>query len=212
MMKRVMLLLLAVVSFAFTATAGDKDKKKKADTDKKSATTAASTTNDKEINWMTLDDVQAAMRKEPRKVLVDFYTSWCGWCKVMDRKTYSNPEIIKYINEKFYAVKFDAERKDTVSFLNKEYGFNPQKRANEFAVLLIGENLSYPTTVFLMENFQTPSALPGFQDVPKMEMILKYLGENTYKSTQFPEYQKAFVPTFKVLPDVPVSPGGTPAH
>lgn len=194
MMKRVMLLLLAVASFAFTATAGDKDKK------------SATVSNNKEINWLTLDEVQAAMRKEPRKVLIDFYTSWCGWCKVMDRKTYSNPEIIKYINEKFYAVKFDAERRDTVMFLNKEYPFNETRRTNEFAVFVMNGQLSYPTTVFMMENFQTPSALPGYQDVPKLEMVLKYLGEDTYKTVQFPEYQKAFTPTFKVLPEEPASP------
>lgn len=203
MMKRVMLLMLAVASITFTA--GAQDKKKKAGADKKSVAVS------NEINWMTLDEVQAAMRKEPRKVLIDFYTDWCGWCKVMDRKTYSNPEIIQYINEKFYAVKFDAERKDTVSFLNKEYGFSPEKRANEFAAFVMNGQMSYPTTVFMMENFQTPSALPGYQDVPKLEMVLKYLGEDTYKTVQFPDYQKSFTPTFKVLPEPQVSPGAQPA-
>jgi thioredoxin-related protein len=205
-MKRVLLLLLAITTITFTASAGDKNKKKPA-ADKK-ATAEAATEN--EIHWMTLDEVQVAMRKQPKKVLIDFYTGWCGWCKVMDRKTYSNPEIIKYVNDKFYAVKFDAERKDTVAFLNKEYGFQPEIRANGFAALLLGSQMSYPTTVFMMENFQNPQAVPGYQAVPQMEGVLKYLGENRYQSQKWDEYQKEFKPEFKEIPEAPPTPGGVP--
>ncbi|MBL7719576.1 MAG: DUF255 domain-containing protein [Flavipsychrobacter sp.] len=135
-----------------------------------------------EVNWMTLDEVQAAMKKEPRKVLIDFYTSWCGWCKVMDRKTYSNPDVIKYINEKFYAVKFDAERKDTVMFLGKAYSFPIGNNANELALELLQGRLSYPSTVFLTEGFQSPTVVPGYLDVGKMEMVLKFLCKLPFNS------------------------------
>lgn len=193
-------LLLAFLAFTFTATAGDKDKNKK---------TSAKDAN-KEINWMTVDEVQAAMKKEPRKVLIDFYTGWCGWCKVMDRKTYTNPDIVKYINEKFYAVKFDAEQKESVMFLGKTYEFKAENRANAFAAELMGGRLSYPTTVFLMENFQNPAAVPGYLEVPKMETILTYLGENKHTSQKWEDYQKEYKPVFKLSPEegVPANPHG----
>jgi thioredoxin-related protein len=192
-MKRALLLLMSVTALSVAAIAGDKDKK--------SAEKA-------EINWMTLDQVQAAMKKEPRKVLIDFYTSWCGWCKVMDRKTYSNPEIVKYVNEKFYAVKFDAEQRDTVLFLGKTYAFKPENRTNEFAMEVLGGQLSYPTTVFMTENFQNPSAVAGYQNVQMMETILKFLGENKYQTTKWEDHQKEYKPGFKELPE---EPGTAPA-
>jgi thioredoxin-related protein len=174
------------VAISFAATAEDKNKKAEAN---------------KEINWMTVDEVQVAMKKEPRKVLIDFYTSWCGWCKVMDKKTYSNPEIIKYVNEKFYAVKFDAEQKESVMFMGKTYEFKAEKRANEFAASLLGDRLSYPTTVFMTEQFQNPSLVAGYQDVPKMETILNFLGENKYQTVKWEDHMKEYKPVFKVMPE-----------
>lgn len=196
-MKRVLSLLLAVTALSFTAFAGDKDKK-------------AAGSENAEINWMTLDEVQVAMKKQPKKVLIDFYTGWCGWCKVMDKKTYTNPELVKYVNEKFYAVKFDAEQKDPVMFLGKTYEFKSGSRANDFAIQILGgaDKLSYPTTVFMMENFQNPSAVPGYQDVPKMETILVFLGENKYQNTKWEDHLRDYKPTFKVAPEPPPTNNG----
>lgn len=206
-MKRILLLLLAFSTITLTASAGDKNKNKKPAADKKATAKPA---NENEVHWMTMDEVQAAMKKEPRKVLVDFYTGWCGWCKVMDKKTYSNPEVIKYINAKYYAVKFDAERKDTISFLNKEYGFNPSARANELAVQLMQGRMSYPTTVILMEQFQNPQPIPGYLAVPQMETVLKYIGENAYLTKKWEDFQKDFKPEFKEIPEAAPTPGGAP--
>src|SRR5690606_20911058 len=89
------------------------------------------------INWLTIDEVQVAMKKQPKKVYMDVYTDWCGWCKVMDRKTFSNKDVIKYMNKHFYAVKFNAERQDSIRFLGKWYGFQPENRANALAVELM---------------------------------------------------------------------------
>src|SRR5580698_9458396 len=70
-----------------------------------------------EIHWMTsIDELQAKMAQHPKKVYVDVYTGWCGWCKKMDATTFKNPNVVKYINANFYAVKLDAERQDVIHF------------------------------------------------------------------------------------------------
>lgn len=148
------------------------------------------------IQWMTLDEVQVAMKKEPRKVFMDVYTEWCGWCKVMDKKTFTNRQMIRYVNTKFYAVKLDAERKDSVNFLGKLYGFSPEQRANTIAVELLQGKMSYPTTIVMEEYFQNPQPIPGYREASFFEMILKYMGENVYKTQPFEEFQKSFKPTW----------------
>lgn len=153
------------------------------------------------INWLTWDDVQVEMKKKPKKVWVDVYTDWCGWCKVMDRKTFAHPEVIKYMNEHFYAVKFNAESTEDIMFLGKKYSFAPEHNANALAAQLMGGQMSYPTFVFMEENFTGPSPIPGYQPVPQIEMILKYLAENKYKTVKFDEYSKTFTPTWKELPE-----------
>ncbi|HTL10164.1 MAG TPA: DUF255 domain-containing protein, partial [Chitinophagaceae bacterium] len=88
------------------------------------------------LQWMTMKEAEQAMLKEKRPILIDLYTSWCGWCKVMDRKTYSNPKVIAYLQEHFYPVKINAETKETISFNQKEYQYNDRNRANDFAIFL----------------------------------------------------------------------------
>ena len=80
--------------------------------------------------------------------------------------------------------------------VGRMYGFVPAYRANQLAVDLLGGRMSYPTSVILEEHFQNPAPIPGYLDVTMMEKILKYLGENIYKTKQFPEYEKEFVATW----------------
>lgn len=181
-MKKILPVTLALLSLSGLSMAQKQAKKHAA------ATTAAAVVSDKEINWISLDEVQQKMKKEPRKVYIDVYTGWCGWCKVMDKKTFTNPGVISYINKHFYAVKFDAEQADSVHFMGAHYGL--EGRTHQFAVQLLRGQLSYPTTVIMEENFQNPQIIPGYQDVKAIEPILKYLGENYYKSTPWEEYVK----------------------
>src|SRR5690606_17854894 len=75
------------------------------------------------IQWITIEEAFAKSQKEPRKIIVDIYTDWCGWCKVMDKQTFTNKEVISYINEHFYAVKFDAEQRQPVKLGAEQFDF-----------------------------------------------------------------------------------------
>src|SRR5690349_2091633 len=71
------------------------------------------------LKWMSLDDAAAGLKKEKRPVLIDLYTGWCGWCKVMDKKTYSNKDVSSYVQQKFYPVKFDAGGRNSITWNGK---------------------------------------------------------------------------------------------
>lgn len=194
-MKRVLLLFIALMTVGNVVMAADKNKKE----EKK-------TVNDKEIEWISFEEAEKRMQKEPRKVWIDVYTDWCGWCKVLDKKTFSHPEVIKYMNTKYYAIKFNAERTDSFSFAGKKWGFMPEYKANGLAVQLMNGQMSYPTSIVMTENFQNPSAIPGYLAVPQIEPILKYIAEDTYKTTKYEEYGKTFVPVWKEIL-APMAPG-----
>jgi thioredoxin-related protein len=148
-----------------------------------------------EIRWVSVERALKLAEKNPRHILIDFYTDWCGWCKVMDKKTYANPQIISYLNEKFYCVKFNAEGKDTVNFKGREYSFAPSLRAHQFAYKLLNGNLGYPTTVFLNPVGEVLNPVPGYLDPPTMETILHYYGEKVYeKNISYEDYRKTYKP------------------
>jgi len=68
------------------------------------------------IEWMSLEQAIKKSGKQPKKIFMDMYTDWCGWCKKMDQTTFSDPVIAAYMNKHYYAVKFDAEGQDSVVF------------------------------------------------------------------------------------------------
>ena len=146
----------------------------------------------KTIEWRTIEEVEQLMKTEPRKVYVDIYTDWCGWCKVMDKKTFTHPKLIEYLNTKYYSIHLNAERADSVLFQNKKYGRIPNTKTNELAADWMRNKLSYPTSIFFEENFVNPQPVPGYLEIPTMEMILKYLGENEMKTKSWDKYSKEF--------------------
>src|ERR671918_265399 len=80
---------------------------------------------DGEVNWMTFEEAVERSKTEKRKIFIDVYTDWCGWCKVMDKKTFSEPAVAKLLNEKYYPVKFNAEQREDVLFRGATFKFIP---------------------------------------------------------------------------------------
>ncbi|MCS6916249.1 MAG: DUF255 domain-containing protein [Chitinophagales bacterium] len=138
------------------------------------------------INWISLSEAEQKMQKAPKKVLIDIYTDWCGWCKKLDATTYRDPRVVEYINEKFYAVKFNPEKQQSITFKGKTYGMNG--RNNAITPLLMGSSRGYPTTTFLDEKLEVISPVSGYQNAEMMLTILKYIGENHYQTTDWNSY------------------------
>jgi len=147
-----------------------------------------------EINWVTIEEAVKLNQKEPRKWVVDCYTSWCGWCKRMDKETFTDPLIVKEINKNFYAIKFDAESKKDITIGSKTYKFVPQgsRGHHELAALLMGGKMTYPTSVFMDENMKVIQPLAGYLSKEQMLPILMFFSSNTYKSTEWNDYLKEF--------------------
>ncbi len=151
------------------------------------------------VNWMTWDEVERAQEKEQRKVFVDVYTEWCGWCKKMDQTTFKDPDVIKYINENYYAIKFDAETKETIHFNGMKFKYikSGGRGYNELASDLLKGKLSYPSSVFLNESLDLIQPIPGYLDANKMETVLNYFSDNQHKKTPWTRYEKNYVPMKK---------------
>lgn len=144
------------------------------------------------VQWLTVAQLNEAYSKNPKPILVDVFTSWCGWCKVMDRETYGNKKVIAYINEHYYAVKLNAEQKDSLEWNGKKYGYNETSKVNELAVYLCYGQLSFPTTVFVTDLNAQPAPLAGYLKASEIETPLKFFGEKAYKTQNFQDFNKAF--------------------
>jgi uncharacterized protein YyaL (SSP411 family) len=144
------------------------------------------------LKWMTLQEAAAALAKEKRPLLIDLYTDWCGWCKVMEKDTYRNKNVVDYLQTKFYAVKLDAETREVLKWNDTEYKYNNRYQANDFAVYLTRGELSYPTTAIIPPDGQ-PFSMTGYLKPAEIEMFIKYFSDpNGYGKTTLQDYEKNF--------------------
>ena len=132
---------------------------------KNNANTATVIEDSTKIKWHSFEEAMTLQEKTNKKMFIDFYTSWCGWCKVMDQKTFTNQDVIDLINDNFIAVKFDAEQKKSIDFKGKNYKFvNAGRRGiHELAYYLMQGQASYPSFVVLNENMDYENMIKGYK-------------------------------------------------
>ncbi|MGI9540801.1 MAG: thioredoxin family protein [Flavobacteriaceae bacterium] len=159
-----------------------------------------------QIQWMSLEEAIAAQKITPKKIFMDVYTDWCGPCKLLDKKTFQNPDVSMYISEHYYAVKFNAEGQEEINFFNQTYtnpSYDPNRKGrngtHQFTQYLGVKG--YPTMVFFSENGAPIMPVVGYLKPQQLELYLKMIKQGDYqvfsKPEDFEKYQKSFIPRFR---------------
>tara|TARA_B110000037_G_scaffold131897_1_gene149847 strand:- start:24 stop:557 length:534 start_codon:yes stop_codon:yes gene_type:complete len=144
------------------------------------------------IEWMTWNEAIEKNSVEQKVIFVDVYTHWCGWCKKMDATTFKNAEVAEYMNKNYYAVKFNAEMKDTINFNGQQFvNENSGKRgAHQLAVALLDGRMSYPSYAFIGQPFDKTVA-PGYMGARDFKCVIKYFVEGAKSGKTFEEFKPA---------------------
>ena len=129
------------------------------------------------LSWYSIDDLDNMTNLKEKKVMIDMYTSWCGWCKVMDKKTFTDPQVVDYLNEHFVLIKFNAEQREPITFQGETYEWMPAGRrgVNKLALKLMNGRMGYPTMVYLDSNLNKIKSSPGYKTPAQLLNELKVL-------------------------------------
>jgi thioredoxin-related protein len=134
--------------------------------------------------WLPFNEGMALAAKENKHVVIDFYTTWCHWCKVMDRETFSNPEVKKYLAENFVTIRINAEStSEKVSYKGED--LTPVALARAFGVK------GFPSLAYLDREGELVTIVPGFVPAKTFLPLLRYMQNECYKQQMtFEEFMK----------------------
>lgn len=113
----------------------------------------------------TLEELKIEAKKNRKVYFIDFYTSWCGFCKKLDATTFRDPELGKYIDKHFLAYKLDAET-STGKQLAQKHGVK-----------------GYPTILVFDSKGKLLNKISGYKDAYSFHLALQpFEGKSSSKT------------------------------
>ncbi|MEZ4805368.1 MAG: DUF255 domain-containing protein [Bacteroidia bacterium] len=166
MNKKSILISFTILLIAGITTLGFVNKKPTV----KSTKSETKKTNTASIKWYNMTDGYAEAKKSKKMLIIDVYTDWCYWCKVMDVQTYENAAIIEKMNKYFVAVKFNPEKNG-----NHTINGTTMSSAQLSSYLAKGGRIpGYPTTFTWkkIDDQKSLEARSGYLDTTSMHLVL----------------------------------------
>lgn len=130
-----------------------------------------------DLVWHQVNELSSLQQQKKKRVIIDVYTDWCKWCKVMDEKTFGDVHLAQYLAEQYHMVKLNAEDKSNIAFKGKSYSYiaSGRKGYNELALELCQGSLSYPSLVILDEELEVLDVVKGYKDAKYLRSHLDAL-------------------------------------
>lgn len=150
------------------------------------------------IEWKTIEQAAKVNPKNSAKLyFVDFYTTWCGWCKKMDRTTFTDPTVSKILSAYFIPVKFDAEGSvefvwNGVKYANAATAPGGRASTHSFAKKMLGTQMGFPSFGIFASNQSQLTVIQGYQTPEDLVVMLWYFASGDYKHYAYEKYAQIF--------------------
>jgi thioredoxin-related protein len=145
------------------------------------------------MKWYSFEEAVALNKTKPKKIMIDVYTDWCGWCKRMDKGAFVDPAVAEYMNANYYPVKLNAEQKEEIVFGRDTFRYvqsDGQRGIHTLAYSLLDGQMGYPSIVYLDEQYRRIMVSPGYKESPDLMKELKFAAEGHYNKTSWEEYRE----------------------
>src|SRR5882672_296667 len=150
-----------------------------ADPDKSGADGEAVKPREK-LEWLAFDAATARAKDQKKHLIVDIYTTWCGWCRIMEAQTYGDPEVAAYLRENFVLAKVNGESSAKLRWRGKDL----TERQFARAVGVTG----YPATYFLKPDAELLGGMGGFPRPPEFMIYARYVSTRWYERGKIDAY------------------------
>jgi thioredoxin-related protein len=134
------------------------------------------------FTYKKLEQAQNLAKKDGKKVVLDMYASWCGFCKRMVSEVYVDKSVGVTMDAYYHFVRVDIESDEMIVYNGRS--FSMKELAAGFGVR------STPTYVFIDGEGKIIGAQPGFMPVPMFSLVLSFVGSDAYKTQKFDDFSK----------------------
>lgn len=122
------------------------------------------------IGWLTYDAAKAKGESQSQKYFIYFSSRNCGYCRMLESKTFSNPDVSSYINENYIPVQVDIDKE--------------RKIAARYSIQGV------PDLRFLSKDGAAIGRWIGFTEADHLLKLLKYVQTDSYLSMSFKDFAK----------------------
>jgi thioredoxin-related protein len=122
------------------------------------------------ITWLSYREASNKSRDEDRPMFIHFTAQWCGWCKKMKKETYTDRDVIEYMDANFAAAWVDTEKLPSL--------------AQKYQVS------SLPTLWFIDAKGKPLTAVPGYLGPDKLLRVLEYISTKSYETVDYDTWLK----------------------
>jgi len=116
------------------------------------------------INWVGTDKVYSDSADKKQCSFIFFYADWCGWCKKMEKETFSDTAVVRIINESFNAVRINGESDTLVVY--RDSALSCRGMVEYYGIT------GYPTTCFFKGAGQYIIPVLGYKSAQVFRQIL----------------------------------------
>ena len=112
------------------------------------------------VSWLPYEKGMTLGKSQKKKVFINFFATWCSFCKMMDTKTFKDAAVIDYLNANFITVKVDVDKEQDVA---AQYNIRP-----------------LPDMWFISEKGEAIGNKPGYISAEEMLPVLKFIKTDSY--------------------------------
>jgi thioredoxin-related protein len=119
--------------------------------------------------------------KKDRHVLLFLHITYCGYCKRMQKITFQDKNVQKFIKKDFIFVDINIDDNQNILFNNQSY--SKKEFSDSFDIDL------FPTVLFFDKANEVTYTVRGYRNSEKFMQILEFIQTKSYKNIDFFDYK-----------------------
>jgi thioredoxin-related protein len=122
-----------------------------------------------QIQWRSYEDGKSIAQSESKKIFLNFRADWCTYCRSMEKNTFTDADIIAFLNSNFISIKIDVDREKSLA---RKYNIQP-----------------LPDTWFLTQTGEVIGNRPGYLTPQDLLPLLRYIHSESYQKMGFKQFK-----------------------